>query len=459
MNKRYKVLVAVVAAISFLASCGDKLEIEPNDNVDADKALTTSNDVESLLVGAYSALGDPDVLGGDMQRDSELLGDDGEVFWDGTFVAPGEIYTKKMLITNDQAETTWLDCYATINIANTVLKNLSLVADARKVRVEAEARFVRGLVYFELVKVYARTWGDSHGTPATNPGVPLVTEATDLNNATKNYPRNSVAEVYSLVLSDLTFAAEKLPEVNGFFATKFSAFAVLSRVYLMQADYAKARNMADSVISRGSYSLVANFADAFNKTSTTSASRSSNTNATPEDVFALQITAQDGTNDLNTFFASADFGGRGDIYVEPAHLDLYEPGDTRRDMIYDESYTSKWNNIAGNVNFIRLAEMYLTRAETNFRLGGEQGNTPITDINIIRARAGLEPRSLLSLNDILLERRLELAFEGQQIHDMKRTKRDIGDKEFDDPFLIFPIPQRERLINSALEQNDAYVQK
>jgi starch-binding outer membrane protein, SusD/RagB family len=445
--------IFILLAIGFSCpSCDDKLDVEPNDTVDAVKALETSADVESLLVGAYNALGDGDVLGGNMQRDAELIGDGGEIFWDGTFVAPGEIFSKKMLITNDQARQTWLDAYSTINICNSVLENIDLVTEDRKERVEGEAKFVRGLVYFELVRLYARAWTD--GDPSENPGLPLVTKSTTVDNATDLLERNSVSEVYAQVLSDLTQAGDLLPEVNGFFATKYSAYAILSRVYLMQNDYGNAGDYADKVISSGMFSLTSNPADAFNKTSTSAADRTSNGNATPEDVFAIQVTAQDGVNNLNTFFASADFGGRGDILIESAHFAMYDHDDKRALLFYDDTYTSKWNNIAGNVNIVRLAEIYLTRAEAGKRTDDW---SPLEDINIIRARAGLLPATSVTIEDILLQRRLELAFEGHLIHDLKRTKQNAGAMEFDNPFLIFPIPQRETIINPGLRQNDAYL--
>ena len=435
-----------------LASCGDKLDINPIDTVESDLAIKTSADVEGLLVGAYNALSDGDLLGGNMQRDSELMGDGGEIFWDGTFTAPGEIYAKNMLITNDQARATWLDGYNCINICNLVLKNLNLVTEDRVGRVEGEAKFIRGLAYFELVRLYARTYTD--GDPSINPGLPIVTENDDQYAL---IGRNSVEDVYNLVISDLTEASLLLPEVNNFFATKYSAFAILSRVYLMQNDYANATVYADSVIQSGEFSLNADFADAFNKTSLQGSNRDANGNASKEDVFAIQITSQDGINNLNTFFASADFGGRGDIYIDPPHFDLYEPGDERRNLFYDDDfYTARFNNLFGNVPIVRLSEMYLTRAEGNFREGTTVGDTPLNDIDLVRARANLGTAGVLTIDAILRERRIELAFEGHQLHDLKRTQRDIGGYTFDDPFLIFPIPFREITINPNLEQNEAY---
>jgi hypothetical protein len=100
--------------------------------------------------------------------------------------------------------------------------------------------------------------------------------------------------------------------------------------------------------------------------------------------------------------------------------------------------------------------MYLTRAEANFREGTAIGDEPLNDINLIRQRVDLDPLATLTLDDILLERHLELAFEGHLIHDIKRTQSNVGDLPFDAPELIFPIPLRERNINPDLEQNDGY---
>jgi starch-binding outer membrane protein, SusD/RagB family len=447
-------IIYILVISTILTSCDNLLDVKPIDTVESSLAIKTSSDVEGLLVGAYNALSDGDVLGGNMQRDAELLGDGGEIFWDGTFTAPGEVYEKKMLITNDQARQTWLDGYYCISICNQVLKNLNLVTADRVGRIEGEAKFIRGLVYFELVRLYAKTYVDGDPTNVTtNPGLPIITENDD-PKALIN--RSSTQEVYDLVLADLQDASLRLPEINNFFATKYSAFAILSRVYLMQNDYAKATLYADSVIQSGEFSLNADFEDAFNKTSLAGSDRDNNGNASKEDVFSIQITSQDGTNNLNTFFASADFGGRGDIYINGDHFDLYQVGDERAELFYDDEFSAKFNNLFGNVPIVRLSEMYLTRAEGNKRADTSVGDSPLNDINYIRSRANLPALVNVNIDQILIERRLELAFEGHQLHDKKRTQRDIGDLSYNDPFLIFPIPFREITINPNLEQNEAY---
>lgn len=447
-----------ILTISFVAAavfgCGDKLEISPLNTVGSAQAVNTSGDVEALVVGAFTAMGGGDVYGGNMQRDADLLGDNGEIAWDGTFVAPGEIWDKNMLITNDQASETWLDTYAAINRANTVLANLDKVTADKKNRVEGEAKFIRGALYFELARIFGKTWTD--GNPTQNLAVPLILTPADASSLSTKVKRNTVAEVYAQAIADLQSAETLLPNRNGIFVTNFSASAILSRIYMMQNRYPEAVTASNRVIASGQFALTATFADAFNKTSTASTSRTSNGYATTEDVFAIQVTSQAGVNNLNTFY---DPTGRGDIPVEDAHLAIYEAGDARRSFFQVSGgvrYTRKFQDRFANLSVVRLAEMYLTRAEANLRAGSVTGATPLADVNRIRTRVGLASLGAVTIADVLKERKAELAFEGHLIHDLKRTQRSVGSLAFSSPKLVFPIPQRETILNSELVQNAGY---
>lgn len=457
MNTKSIILASALSVSLWLTACNSKLNIQPVNSVATSQALTTAADLNALLVGAYDGLGGVNLYGGSLLRDGELFGtvpSDGDVLWTGTFVAPQQIYTKNILVNNDQADVTWTNAYRTINICNTVLANLKLAATADQARIEGEAKFIRGSLYFELVRFYARTWGDGDAT--TNPGVPIVTTPTAVLDASANVARSPVAAVYTQVLQDLTDAETKLPASNGFFATKGAAAAQLSRIYLQKADYANAANAANRVITSANYQLV-DMGSVFDQREFINGIN------TAETVFAVQITDQDGINDLNTFYGSTDEGGRGDIELTEKFLSQYSADDQRGSLLVyqdavDAFRTVKFRNQYGNIQVLRLAEMYLTRAEANFRLGTSVGSTPLNDINLIRARAGAAPltASQLTLDAILRERRLELAFEGTYIHDLKRTKSNVGKLAYNDPKLIYPIPLREITTNPALGQNQGY---
>lgn len=447
-------LIFAVAFSLILTSCADKLDVKPVDDVDAISAVKTSSDVEALLTGAYDSMTDADVLGGNLQRDAELMADNGDIEWQGTFVAPGEIFEKNMLKDNNQAQATWLDSYRTINIANNVLSNLAVVDAAQKARFEGEAKLIRAWMHFELVREFAKTYLD--GTPTSNLGVPVLTTPTSKITDASFAKRNTVAEVYQAVIADLTSAETLLPAKNSFFADKYTAAALLSRVYLMQGNYEGARQAAHRVIASGNYTLNASFYDAFNN----------KTNST-EDIFAAQLTDQDYVNSYNTFFGSTSQGGRGDIIINDQHLNSYDVSDDRGNFFYESGdiYTAKWAVQVANIPLIRLSEMYLTRAEGNFRVGGAPiGATPLADINTLRDRVAAKLYTSLSLTSILKERRLELAFEGHWIHDLKRNKQTIAKTNgngtqtwaFNSPKLVFPIPLRETDANKNLVQNEGY---
>lgn len=436
------------------SSCDSKLDVKPRNSLGSEQALQTQNDLQALLVGAYDALGSGSLYGGDMARNAELLADNGETTWDGTFASPGEIYRKQILVTNGDVAGMWLAAYNTINVCNTVLANLNLATEAAvRNRIEGEAKFIRGAVYFELVRFFAKTWGD--GDANVNPGVPIVLTPTSLVTDADKVSRSSVAQVYTQVIQDLTQAEAKLPGTNSFFATSGAAAAMLSRVYLQQGNFAAAAAAANRVIQSNRYQLV-NIEEVHDLRFFVNGVN------TDETIFAMQVTDQDGGNNLNVFYAIQDYGGRGDIYIENRHLSQYQSTDMRGNLFYQDDQglirTAKFVNQYGNVQVLRLAEMYLTRAEANFRNGTSIGATPLADINLIRARAGMAglTNAQLDINAILKERRLELAFEGTLIHDMKRTRRSIGNLRYNSDRLVFPIPRRELLVNPNLVQNSGY---
>ncbi|MEM6633505.1 MAG: RagB/SusD family nutrient uptake outer membrane protein [Bacteroidota bacterium] len=443
----YSILL-LVAGFQFVA-CDEQLDIQPQQSIDESTALSTAQNVRAALIGAYDGLADNDVWGGG-QHLSELFADNGEQIWAGTFEEPEQIFFKEILIQNADVERFWTEGYETINRANNVLEGLSVLDPSEVDEIEGAAKFIRAAVYFDLVNLFGKTWID--GDPSANLSVPLVLTPTRGIDESSNVARNTVGEIYTQILADLNDAKAKLPETNNGLATTYAASALLSRVYLMQENFAEALNEASRVIEMGGFELVANYADAFNQSGNTS-----------EDIFAIEVTAQDGVNDFITFYSAQERGGRGDIDITETHLAEYEEGDARRDLFYTDDLgiprTGKWvpnSSQDGNINVIRLAEMYLTRAEARLETGDAGGAAE--DINVIRARAGLGPVDAGSLTKdaILAERKLELMFEGHLYRDSKRTRKQIGDFSFDSDALVYPIPQRELDANVNLAQNPGY---
>lgn len=450
--------VSLLVALLGITGCEKRLDLSPYQSIADDKALLTEEDVSVTLIGAYDGAQSAAVYGGDIMVLNELIGNTDNINFTGTFAGLSDSYQLQMVANNSFATSTWISSYAAINRCNNVLSAIDKVTSsaARKNSVEGQALFLRASIYFELVRLYAKFVGD--GDIASNPGVPLVLKPTG-NVTDANYlPRATVKAVYDQVLADLTKAETLLPTSNGFYATKWSAAAQLSRVQLMLKNYNEAAAAANRVISTSGRVLNPDFTKLW-------FTFINNGGTTPSEyLFSIKVTAQDGSNSLNTYFGRTissipGTAGRSDCKIKAAHIALYEAGDVRRNFFVlsgGSFYTQKHLDRFGDVPVIRLAEMYLTRAESNFRLGTSLGAPPLQDVNLIRARVGLAPLATLTLDAILKERALELAFEGHNVIEAKRLQKNVGTTAWNSPKLIFPIPQREIDVNKNLVQNSGY---
>jgi starch-binding outer membrane protein, SusD/RagB family len=459
MKKINKFLLAIVIAGIF-TSCEKALDIEPLQTIDSGNALENDQDVNSLVVGGYSVMGGGSLYGTNLLMLPDLLGSDGICSWRGTFQSPRHIASKAMLRDNADANLTWTAAYRAIDIANLALEALPIVKDADlKKQLEGEALFIRGIIHFELVRLYALPWGATAGN--SHLGVVLKTTPTKNEaNAFEKIPRSTVQQIYTQVIADLTKAVTLLPEENDRKATKYTALAFLSRVYLQQANYVAALAAADEIIQSGYFKLNASISAVFDNKNTA------------ESIWEIQQNEQNnaGTanNGMATFYASLPGIGRADVRVTASFVSgNYPAGDLRRSEWYyigtgarpGNTYCSKWKSFSQNLPVIRLAEMYLTRAECNLRLASAVGDTPGNDLAQIKnsIRTNSTAPAVPLLNDVLNERFIELAFEGQRIHDLRRLRLNTGSFAWNADKLVFPIPQREvDATSGVLIQNPGY---
>lgn len=452
--------IALICIITSFINCDDNLNIQPEQSLSPEVVTSSPENIKSILVGIYdeaahgSAEGvnlEENIYGGTLNLAFELLANSGELSWNGTFEEPAEINEKAMLPDNPFIRNYWTNGYEVNNQVNIVLANLSVFEDEfERNTVEGEAKFLRGLIYFDLARLFGRQY--ITGQQNAQLAVPIVLDAV-LDPGDVTFPaRNTVEEVYAQAIDDLTDAYDLLPNENNIFADKYAAQALLARIYLQQGNYAAARDAANDVLQNSGHALTASFAAAFN-----------NDEDSIEDVFAWQITSQDGQNDMNTFWAGDDFGGRSgnpDVSITENHFAIYDDtNDERSTFFYENSggmATNKWQSEFANIPFLRIAEMHLVRAESNFRESTVIGLSPLDEINALRSRSGAFSLSSISLQDILDERRRELAFEGFTINDIKRLQGTVGSLSFDDNSLVMPVPQREMDANPNLEQNPGY---
>ena len=432
-----------LALAALVAACEEPLNTNPTDAIDSGDALTTARGVELAVIGAYSALQTNALYSRELTVYPEMYADN--LDFTGTYGTDFQVSLRDILATNTAIEAAWADSYDAINRANNVLKAIPEVSDLtseQAARFKGEALFLRALNYFNLVRYFG--------------GVPIVLEPSVGIGEEALVARNTREEVYDRIITDLTDAIPLLPESGSpGRATKGGARALLAKAYLEIGEWENARDMATAVIN-GDYELVANYRSIFT------------TKSNSESIFEVQYSIND-PNSLAFWYFPQSLGGRRGFAPSEDLYNAYEAGDVRRDasIALDGSgdrYGIKYFRVANgddNILVIRLADMYLTRAEANARLHADPA-TVRADIDIIRDRAGLGPlpTTVTSEDDlieaILKERRVEFAMEGHRFFDLRRTGRAEAVLGIPSTRLLFPIPQGEIDVNSNLTQNPGY---
>ncbi|MBD0260071.1 MAG: RagB/SusD family nutrient uptake outer membrane protein, partial [Cytophagales bacterium] len=339
--------------------------------------------------------------------------------------------------------------------------------DERANNLLGQAYFVRGLMYFEL----ARFWGGIPGVYGQL-GVVIRTTPSRGIGADSYGARASLTDTYAQVRTDLETALELLPEMRTDAAdrgraVKPTARALLSRLHLYLREYGPAEQYASAVLADGRYSLVRPYEAIFR------------TKNTAESVFEVQYAVND-VSGMRNWYYPALAGGRGGLALHEAFYQelTADPADERGRLTaynanvkvyYPTKYSTPGNS--DNTHVIRVAELYLNRAEARAQLGDLAGAA--ADLNAVRERAGLANTAATTrgelLDAILQERKLEFFQEGHRWFDLFRTgkalevlvnlKRDTGSRpvSLTSPARqVFPFPTSEVLTNPNLEQNEAY---
>jgi hypothetical protein len=271
-----------------------------------------------------------------------------------------------------------------------------------------------------------------------------------------------VAAVHTQIISDLTtgIGMMTMTRDGAFMMSDEAAQAILSRVYLYMEDYGNAASMADAVINSGKYALVTGAAAYLNQFASGGSS---------EAIFELINTDTDGPggNSLGAMYRAS---GYGDYLPAKDVLDLIDAADIRWGLYvgdanlvgaYGDFRVNKWPTTTNtdNIPIIRLSEVYLNRAEAKAKLG--QDAAAQADLNLIRQRGFAAAPDVTAtgqalIDEILIERRIELANEGHSVHDLMRYGQDIDRQDYTGDvaymaypcnFCILPIPQVETDLN------------
>lgn len=477
--------IGILLAILAFSGCKDVLEEQPK-SLAVQNFYNTPAELEAAVAAIYAPLRNGNCLGGLYPAQHEAMPDYGNGRGSYTIISD---YVGLDNTNITRVGQMWDLFYQAIRNANLVIEN---APNATATTLEeampfiAEARFMRAFAYFIMV----RNWG----------GVPLRTEA----NATEpTLARNTIEEVYQLVVDDLLFAEQNLPETakqNGR-PSQLVAKTVLADVYLHREQWAEARDKAAEVMQAGKYSLVPvtdseDFISVFGADVVT----------TPEEIFYLKYSRQSSQGWFFVMFAhhpGARYHGAGGYFahytdsVTNPFIANWNPADLRKtynlypyniglgntsvlNRKFRDVAATNANAAANDYPIYRYADLLLLHAEAASRVNGAPTPEAMESLNQVHRRAYGYPLNAPSPVDfnagdytgesflalVIQERGYETMYEGKRWLDLKRLgiAKDVikatKGKDVADKHLLWPIPVSElnynEAINPTTDQNPGY---
>lgn len=445
MNRIFIIFLLAIV-VSGCSKLTDVLDVTPPNNLTPDNVAKNREGAKNLLNGAYALLHSqwyylhieavPATLGGTMRRSTFP-----DLPYQDNAVTP--------IVAN--VNSMWTAFYKLINQTNWVIQLINELpqgelTEAEKEQMLAQARGLRAMATFDALRMFGQFYDIN--SPF---GVIVRTEAVDFTS--RHIRRSTVAETYSQILSDLDYAIEKAPDfTKPIFFSKTSAKAFKARVALYKGDYAAAAVLADEVINDGKRTLSPTFASVFS------------TGFASTEMIFMRAT------DVVTFTADRKklTYTNNSVIVSP-WLKTFMAADPRAALSFNATTNNiiKVNNATffGPTYFVRLAEMYLIKAEALTR-----SDAPLADAKLplqaVRSRAFGTPQVSLAttkealLNEIHAEIIKELCFENgsdwfanirfDKIKAIKPSVTSVNQ-------YILPIPESETLTNNLFgPQNPGY---
>ena len=487
MKLKYNLIAIALLGFSF-SSCSDFLEQNPQTDLSENDFYKTADDILSAVNGAYSSLQEGDIYG-NWYVFGEIPSDNTRNQLSGSVTTQNEFDHFYIDTQNSMIANFWKAAYKVINRTNTILGRIDGIEINTELanRYKLECKFIRALMYFNLVRVY----GD----------VPLVLKEISISES-YDILREPKENVYNQIIADLK-EAQDLPvsysTAEDGRATQGAAKALLANVYMTLHKYAEAETILAEIINSGRYSLLENTPGSLNIDGYKNVFSPVNHNS-KEGIFEIQFLKGgygEGSNYANNFAPENSgtnvvaVGGTGGNNIPEMDIyNAYEEGDLRRDFsmslgYYDNRKNNEWvesryvckfmdvpyqnNDASNNYPVIRYADVILMYAEAL----NQNGKTAeaCKYLNMTRRRGfgyqttETSPVDLQTTDKaqfalmVEQERRVELAFENHRWFDLIRTGRAVEvmrSKGFslNETNLICPIPQKQIDVNPKLTQND-----
>ncbi len=506
MKKIFLNYVIVLICIAHLSCSKNFLDVP------VQGAQSTASDpalAQKLVTGVYHSLlqgesfGNGDVHGFAYVSATDIMSDDADKgsFRDDQITTAGAMDEFNTLTpTNTLANSLWAGHYNSIGAANQALAALTTASidGNTKNKLKAEVLFLRGYIYFNLVRMFG--------------GVPLILrvpkDAKDANTDSAFQTRVTANEIYASIEKDLQYAIDSLPEkpqAEVGHASRGAAKSLLAKVYMYEKNWPKVFELTNDVINSNQYDLADDYA--------VLSKQAGDNNI--ESIFEVETGS---FNNANLGVANyinpqgVRVGGKGgwdDLgwgFCDPSLslIKAYEPGDIRKDatiifidssgthkgtVLWDgfripssdsvenkfynyKAYTSKTKetyadvndkNRPKNIKILRYAEVLLMNAEAALQPSVNQPSQAETNLNLVRKRANLPPKSGITISDVWQERRVELAMEHDRFWDLVRQGRAATVMQASGKAFVagknelLPIPSSQiQLSGGKLKQNPGY---
>lgn len=477
MKKDRIYTILVLSCLLFVTGCDKMLETKSQTLLPQDK-LQTEAGCEAMLYGVYDLMQETAFYGRDILTVPEVLADNSRL-------SPLASRYKGQADNRIGSHLDiWVESYEIIALLNEVIEYAEKLPETSKAKaIWGEALALRGLTYFNLARVYGREPG--HLVDNFDLCVPLILKAFFYDGGPMGeevYPaRATVAEVWGQIEKDLTegFSLLKgnddglMPKRMGSLATQ----AILSRVYLYEGKWKECVEASDYVTANAPFDLYGGtYTDIFSKGE--------------ETIFYLYFTNSEnwGSSSLQSINGMMeseldsegyDIGkgvGDADLCVAEELIALFDQKNDLRFKAFRKAkingekvwWTKKFSGWQGafgldNVPVIRLSEVVLNRAEAQAEL--KKDTEALADVNELRTKRGLDAVSFSGaelLNEILLQRRLELAQEGHRFFDLKRRGETISKPagrtpvSYEDFRVVARISETQMDANKNLKNNPGY---
>lgn len=482
-------MLAGIVAAGMLSSCSDEwLNLEPTTSIPAESAINTLSDAEAMLNGVYASMQSSSTFCGRFIYYGDVTADDMQAV--GYNKRTGNAYGYSFTQTNSPSSY-WHNPYYMLNSVNTVLATIDKLEtsdEATKNYDKGVAYAMRAMCHFELVKFYGYPYKKNNGASL---GVPVANRVID---GSEKPSRNTVAEVYNIIISDLEKADELMDNnvgnsVKMGYLTRPAVLTLLSRVYLYHGDDAKALDMAEKAITcakNAGFKLWtnANYATAWAESGVKGGEilfcivNSATENAGNEAVSYLNSSSA--KNSLNA-------AGYDDYVVTSSFYSLLasDPNDVRLKLISIDPnglpYLNKYQRQNGesivyeaDIPLIRLSEAYLNAAEAAVKTSNNQKALDYLNEIVKRANPANSVTGTVTLEQVKTERRKELVGEGHRFYDALRDGGSFKREDVNVPGLnvahlgiysefdwnnkntVLPIPTAEIDANKNIKQNDGF---